>query len=237
MEQVRGQEGWAEWDGLYRPVIAFLAAAREAVPASWLGRDGRPPGRGRSRNGRWSAGDDSSARSARDEPERWRVVHQSFVDFLDRGEDTVDLRAAHDRVASFYLSAWGGLDAGLPALFDPARSRRSRRLRPAAPGRAPRTAGRVDDLHRLLRLERAARGAVSYGPIRAENAWYAARERVGQTEGYMNDLARAARSGDKSPIDRTSSRAGYRTLVGPGIRYALMSTSLNSLARKHPSRP
>ncbi len=43
MEQVRGQEGWSEWQGLYRPVIAFLAAAREAVPASWLGAMvGRP---------------------------------------------------------------------------------------------------------------------------------------------------------------------------------------------------
>src|SRR5262249_37417704 len=37
MEQVRGQEGWDEWQRLYRPTIAFLAAAREVVPSSWLG--------------------------------------------------------------------------------------------------------------------------------------------------------------------------------------------------------
>ena len=37
MEQLRGQDGWAEWQALFRPAIAFLAAAREAVPVSWLG--------------------------------------------------------------------------------------------------------------------------------------------------------------------------------------------------------
>ena len=150
MEQVRGQEGWAEWQALYRPTIAFLAAAREAVPASWLGAMiGRPAEEIEERAlQRWRRflGQERTGDS-----ERWRVVHQSFVDFLVE-ERKIDLHAAHDRVASFYLSAWGGLDAGLPDLFD-----REERARLDGYGLRHLTehleaAGRHEDLHHLLRL-------------------------------------------------------------------------------------
>src|SRR5262249_32319494 len=127
-------------------------------------------------------------REERKGPRRWRVVHQSFVDFLEEKEDPGDLRAAHDRIASFYVSAGGGLGAGLPALSNPARRDELDDYGLRHLAEHLERAGRIDDLHHLLRLER--RGSeVETSPVRAENAWYAARERVGQTEGYMNDLA------------------------------------------------
>ena len=158
------------------------------------------------------------------------MVHQSFVDFLV--EEEVDLRATHDRVASFYLSAWGGLDAGLPALFDPRGEGELEDYGLRHLAEHLERAGRVDDLHRLLRLERRG-GGVEAGTARAENAWYAARERVGQTQGYMNDLARAARL--VQVADRPDVKPSQlKTSIGLGIRYALMSASLNSLARNIP---
>jgi tetratricopeptide (TPR) repeat protein len=230
MEQVRGQEGRAEWNRIYRPVIAFLAAAREAVPESWLeAMVGRPADEIIERAlQRWRRflGQERKGGS-----ERWRVVHQSFVDFLVEGKK-VNLSKAHNQVASFYLSAWGGLDAGLPALFDPAQRGEldDYGLRHLAVHLE--RADRLDDLHRLLGLEwRDCR--VEAGPARTENAWYAARERVGQTEGYMNDLARVAR------LVQVANRpdvgpSQYKTLIGLRIRYALMSTSVNNLARNIP---
>ena len=119
------------------------------------------------------------------------MVHQSFVDFLD-DQDLVDLRAANDRLVSFYLSAWGGTDAGLPALFDPARREKLDDYGLRHIAEHLERAGRIEELHQLLRLERSL-GGVRSGPAHVENAWYAARERVGQTDGYMNDLSRAAR--------------------------------------------
>jgi hypothetical protein len=136
MEQVHGQEGWAEWQGLYRPVIAFLAAAREAVPGSWLGAlVGRPAEEIEQRAlQRWRR---FLSQERKGESEYWRVVHQSFVDFLI-GEKKVDLRATHDRIATFYLSVWGSLDAGLPALFDRARREDLGHFSPNATGRLTR---------------------------------------------------------------------------------------------------
>jgi len=93
-------------------------------------------------------------------------------------------------------------------------------------------AGRLEDLHRLLRLERRV-GEEKSEPARAENLWFMARERVGEIEGYVNDLARAARLvqiADRPYLDVAEARAS----VVLGIRYALMSTSLNSLARNLP---
>ncbi len=161
-----------------------------------------------------------------------RAVHQSFVDFLVE-ERKVDLRAAHDRVASFYLSAWGGLDAGLPALFNPARREELDDYGLRHLAEHLERAGHLDHLHHLLRTERRP-DSDETGTVRAENAWYAARERVGQTEGYMIDLARAARLvqvADRTDLEPRQLKA----CISLGIRYALMSTSLRSLALNIPT--
>jgi hypothetical protein len=167
----------------------------------------------------------------KDESDHWRVVHQSFVDFLIEGRK-VDFRAAHDRVATFYLSAWGGLEAGLPALFNPARREEHADYGLRHLAEHLERAGRIDDLHRVLRLERQI-GGLEAGPIRVENVWYAARDRAGQTDGYMNDLSRAARL--VQATNRTESAPSQdKARVGQGICYALMSASLNSLAQNIP---
>ncbi len=229
MEQVRDREGWAEWNGLYRPTIAVLAAAREAVPASWLSAMvGRPAEEIEERAlQRWRRFLGQQREGGSDS---WGVVHQSFVDFLV--EKKIVVPATHDRIASFYLSAWGGFDTGLPALFDPTRREELDDYGLRHLAEHLERAGRVDDLHRLLRLERRV-GGVKNGLDRAENSWYAARERVSQTQGYMNDLARAARLvqiADRPAVEPSE----YKTRIGPGIRYALMSTSLNNLAQNIP---
>ncbi len=152
------------------------------------------------------------------------MVHQSFVDFLVE-ENRVDLPATHDRIANFYLSAWGGLDA----LFQSAGREELDGYGLRHMAEHLEKAGRPDDLHRLLRLERLS-GGVENRTVRAENTWYAVQERVGQTEEYMNDLARAARLVQVADrLDVESSH--YKTCIGLGFRYALMFTSLNSLAR------
>ena len=227
IEQVKGQEGWTEWDGLYRPTIAFLAAAREAVPASWLGAMiSRPADEIEERAlQRWRR---FLGQEHQGESERWRVIHQSFVDFLIK-ERKADLRKTHDRVASFYLSAWGGLETGLPALFDPARREEFDAYGLRHLTEHLERAGRTDDLHYLLRLERRY-GGDETGPARVENAWYAAHERMGQTGEYMNDLARAARLvqvADRPDIEPRK----VKERIGLGIRYALISSSMSSMVR------
>jgi len=230
MERVRDQEGWAEWHGLYRPAIAFLAAAREAVPASWLASlVGRPAAQIEDqalRRWRRFLNEDERYR-----PPRWRVVHQSFVDFLV-ADSKVDLSTTHERIASLYISGWGGLDEGLPALSSPTSRGESNEYGLRHVAEHLERAGRVDDLHRLLCLDR--RHVDSVAPnARVENAWYAAHEQVGQTDAYMSDLARAARL-----VHATNQRDYPATQgqprIGLQIRYALMSASLNSLARNVP---
>jgi hypothetical protein len=91
---------WGAWDQLHRPVIARLAVAGEAVSAAWLADLTQ------------RSAEEVSLRALRHwerflEPEgtpphrKWRVVHQSFRDFL---ADNFDLQAAHLAVADYYLS-------------------------------------------------------------------------------------------------------------------------------------
>ena len=60
------------------------------------------------------------------------------------------------------------------------------------------------------------------------NGWYEARERLGQVAGYLADLARAWHGVDQ-PVEGRSPAIGLR------CRYALMTTSLNSLAGNIPT--
>jgi hypothetical protein len=135
-------------------------------------------------------------------------------------------RLAHSRISDILIRCWGGLDAGLPALFDLPGTGGIDGYGPRHLAEHLEAAGREEDLHRLLGLERRV-GDEKARTARAENVWFAARERVGQTEGYMNDLARAARLVQIEPSQS-------KTCIGLGIRYALMSTSLISLARNIP---
>ncbi|MFI5457204.1 MAG: caspase family protein [Isosphaerales bacterium] len=180
-------------------------------------------------------------------PKTYRFYHASLRDFfhgmLERAQLTHSeqsfaeelaeaTRQAQSRMSDIFIRRWGGLDAGLPALSHRVGREQIddyglRHLAEHLEG-----AGRMADLHRLMRLERRV-GEKGTGPARAENVWFTARERVGDTEGYVNDLARAARLVDVAgrPDLDTSHLAAH---VGLGIRYALMSSSLNSLAATIP---
>jgi hypothetical protein len=69
----------------------------------------------------------------------------------------------------------------------------------------------VDELHRLLRLERAV-------AERRENSWYTIKSRAGQLDGYLED------------VDRAWRQAQSAHHISLQVRYALCSTSIRSLA-------
>jgi hypothetical protein len=95
---------WADWAGLYQPVVERLAVAREAVTADWLGAQvGRPPAEVRSRVLEpWAR---VLSRGRRDD---WRLIHRTFGEYL---ENRLDLRDADHKVAESYVGQrWGEFD-------------------------------------------------------------------------------------------------------------------------------
>jgi hypothetical protein len=80
-------------------------------------------------------------------------------------------------------------------------------------------AGQPEAIHTLLREETA----------EGRNGWYQARERLGQTAGYLEDVARAWRLAEEEFTT-------HRSLLAMGLqcRYAFITASLNSLAKNIP---
>ena len=111
LQEVKVQEGWADWNGLYRPVIERLGVALEPVPAEWLGKQiGRDTEEVIERAlERWQR---LLGREQRDGIDGWRLVHRTFVDFLDT---KIELGAAHLAVADSYAVGrsgnWASWDA------------------------------------------------------------------------------------------------------------------------------
>ena len=220
------REVWEEWEQIYQPVIAFLGAAREPVTAEWLAAlIGCPAKKIRERAlRRWQRflHQDQEQRT-------WRVVHRSFTDFLaEKIDDEADWRAFHARIADRYLTAWGGLEAGLPGLHDLVKLDIDVRYGLRHLAAHLEAAGREDDLHRLMRLEWSGHQG-EQTRARFENVWYTVHERVGDTSGYLSDVDRAWRLTEEAFTDRRSFLA-----IGLECRYALMVTSLCSLAGNIP---
>jgi hypothetical protein len=80
-------------------------------------------------------------------------------------------------------------------------------------------AGWIDILHSLLREETPER----------KNGWFEARDRLGQTSGYLEDVSRAWRLAEARSVGEESSVS-----YGTQCRYGLILTSLNSLAASIP---
>lgn len=80
-------------------------------------------------------------------------------------------------------------------------------------------AGWEDELHALLREETA----------EGQNGWYQARERLGQTAGYLADVTRAWKLAEEAFLNHQSPRAISRQCC-----YALIAASLNSMAKNMP---
>ncbi len=100
MEATGKANGWREWDALFRPALALIGVAAQPVSKEWLGvhlqRDPREieervliP---------WSR---FLSRECRNGMETWRIVHQSFADFL---AEKVDLHASHRSIAAYYCA-------------------------------------------------------------------------------------------------------------------------------------
>jgi hypothetical protein len=81
-------------------------------------------------------------------------------------------------------------------------------------------ARQIEAIHALLREETG----------EGRNAWYEAREALGQTVGYLDDVSRAWRLANSEVLLPQGSER-----IGRGVRYALITTSLNSLAKNIPS--
>lgn len=105
MFEASGQS-WADWNGLFQPVLERLAVAREPVTADWLaGQVSRPANEVRGRVLEpWARVLGHTGTGAK---QAWSLVHRSFADFL---EDRLDLTAAHRAVADHYCDRWGTFD-------------------------------------------------------------------------------------------------------------------------------
>lgn len=173
---------------------------------------------------------------------RYSIYHSSLREFLlgvvpwsVEGRDDLDeaidkLRGAadtaHHRIADRYLDALGGLDdsdARIPrttieSLDDgyPLRHLVSHL----------RSAGRSDELHRLLNL----RTITGSGPV---NLWFDMHSRTGTVEDYLSDLAIARREAERASNNQAARGVAVEAL-GLELRYALMSATVHDLTNNVP---
>ncbi|HYK03156.1 MAG TPA: DUF4062 domain-containing protein [Thermoanaerobaculia bacterium] len=236
-EYWRARRDGPQWDSLELPLLAALAAAREDVSAPLLcafAGIAETPRTARLLE-EWRpflAGSTSNAER------RYRCYHASFREFLEgrtdrsvteadtflAGELANATRSAHACIADRYLDAWGGFEAALDGLRDPA-------SRDLDDGYGIRQlvahlihVGRLDDVSSLLLLRR-----------ERENVWYTVHETVHDLSGYMGDLTvawRAANAASQAAIDR-GEPAPTVTLEA---RCALLRSSVRGLAERVGSR-
>src|SRR6266404_1306587 len=84
-------------------------------------------------------------------------------------------------------------------------------------------ADRIDEIHRLLSAE----------SNEGTNAWFITRNRSGDIAGFLQDVARAWQLAEEESSEQIRQRKPS-TAVGLEVRYALISTSINSLALNIP---
>ena len=228
----------ADWDRVHLPVLATLAAVQEPVNAGLL---------------RTLAGVDVPTSllsgwrpllAVRREPERsYRLYHQSLVEFVEghfqpdeiaEQDFADDLSAAtlagHSRIADRYITLWGGLEAGLTGLLEPA-------VRGVDGGYGLQhlvahlaAAGRDDDLDSVLSISW--RRADDDKCI--ENAWFAAHDAAGTLPGFLGDLLIAVH-GAKAAVDKQIEAGSPAPSVARELRYSLIASSIRGLAATVPA--
>jgi hypothetical protein len=153
---------------------------------------------------------------------RHRLYHQSVIDFLKderrAGEFWIEDSIPHRIIAEHYLQAWGGLADGLPKLDTPRFRDLDNRygLHNVIPHLV--MANCLGSVHQILQLER------KVGDWH-ENVWYAVRDSVGDLSGYLADINQAWQTVGKGSLDLPD-------VIELHCRYALMLTSINSLAKE-----
>ena len=224
----RWREQEEAWYEVHLPLLSTLAAAQEGLSLAVLciltGKEEGPSFK-RLLDERWRP---FLVREAGEEPPSYRLYHASLREFVDgRAEleqlttterDLVEELAestqeAHRRIVDRYLTAWGGLEKGLPGLRKPERrdldgSYGLRHL--VAHLESTRQA---DHLHQLMRVGWCSPVDEPYSRsglrdlwdrlrghkrtrrfLRFENAWWTVKEMVGDTAGYMMDVERAGQT-------------------------------------------
>jgi hypothetical protein len=155
------------------------------------------------------------------------LLHDLQYDYT-RWRVRAKLPQLHYLIADSYLTSWGGLSDGLPAL-DPADAGIGDWLYGIAHVADHLTkAGRDDLLHALL----AAESSRNFGWT--GNSWFDTHDQLGLTAEYFVDIELAQRRAEES-TDQAVTPADRARAIGMEIRYALMKSSLASVAASIPS--
>jgi hypothetical protein len=153
----------------------------------------------------------------------YTLYHRSFADFLldeDRAEEYwCEGAAQHRRIATFYLTQWGGLEQGLPRLAQVTRLSREDAYPFQHLSTHLRLAGAYDDLFALV----------------DNRTWYVAQEQADASAAqYLNDVAHAW--GAAEAVDTNAITSGRNApLLGREVKCALVTASLHSRSGNIPS--
>jgi hypothetical protein len=206
------------FERLYEPIVCTLAVVQEPVTivqlTAWTKRitgAALSPRRIKEVIDEWRQflNEDHSTERA----PSYRIYHASFQDFL---REEVGLAFYHDAVAQTALDK---IQTGRPPMRQALADLTPYELRYLAAHLE--AAGRVADLHRLLALETA----------EGSNAWREAKEARGDMTGFLADVTRAWRLAEAAYTPET---AAASQSVGLGMRYALVTSTVNSVAHKIP---
>ncbi|WP_405495517.1 AAA family ATPase [Streptomyces sp. NBC_00096] len=137
-------------------------------------------------------------------------------------------RSAHSRIADVYLDIYGGLDEGLPYLAaDPSLAGQDSAFALRHLTHHLIRAGRGEDVHSLLRIER-------HGPGEGRsNVWFAAHDHTDGLDEYLEDLALARRDAEAA-TDGELAGGIPPCSWALEARYALMRSCMGSLADSFP---
>lgn len=178
--------------------------------------------------------------------QRYTAFHDSLREFLAGAIDPTMLtsaertlvgrladaqRAAHERIADRYLTAWGGLHESLAGLrgehtaMDDGYGMRHLVLHLVRAGNDP-------VLHALMELEWAG-GDPDADPAQPTNAWYHVHRTRTAFAGYAMDVERAWSAAEQPPGPPDLPDTQRRTALQ--LRYALIAASVNSVAGNVPA--
>jgi AAA ATPase-like protein len=208
IEKVRDTEGWEDWDALYRPAIALLAAAREPVTSHWLSLLIKRSATEIEERAlaRWER-----FLKCRQQGHRWHIIHKSFTDFLAT-HHKVDVNGAHKRIVEHYQRLWPGPEAGS-----------------IAPPRTPVSEQDRYGVRHLIAHLRETADSAQITKIVEHDAWYDARMAQDPSgEAFASDVLQLWSIVEDQ--DRTAVAGGRLPDVSEEFRYSLSIVSVNSLS-------
>jgi len=221
-----------EWDAFGRKLLVALAVCQEEIPLAYLCQmvgislvdDAKSllqnawasivalKRKGQADFGFYHASTRDFALGEFARPEELTHAERVFAEGL-----ASECLVSHSRVCDYFLGLWGGIDQGLPSIEPkrlPQEQRYGAKYLPVHLGRA----GRVEDLHRLLAVERGGK------PL-----WYeieSAQDDLFQYFAHVDAAQKLAQEQALSP-EPLDGLAGV-------VRYSLILSSLNSIATNLP---